>query len=66
LFLDLLHRFDISQIYLNYDNQDSETYYCNWCEENCDKNLYQENKFETEGLVEILISNHNHNTENKG
>jgi hypothetical protein len=64
LFLDLLHRFDISQIYLNYDNQDSETYYCNWCEENCDKNLYQENNFETEGLVEILISNHN--TEKKG
>jgi hypothetical protein len=64
LFYDQLRRRDISQIYLNYDNGESEVYYCNWCEENWKKNLYQDNNFETEGLVEILISNHNTEKEN--
>jgi hypothetical protein len=65
MFFDQLKKRDIGHIYLNYDNQESEVYYCNWCEENCDKNLYQDNNFETEGLVEILISNHNTEKENK-
>jgi hypothetical protein len=64
LFLDFLHKRNIGQIYLNYDNQDSETYYCDWCIDDCDKNLYQENNFENEGFVGILISDHN--TEKKG
>jgi hypothetical protein len=63
MFFDQLLRRDISQIYLNYDNGESEVYYCNWCEDSWKKNLYQTNNFENEGLVEILISNHNHNTE---
>jgi hypothetical protein len=64
LFLDWLHKRNIGQIYLNYDNRDSETFYCDWSIEDCDKNLYQENNFENEGFVGILISNHNNVKEN--
>jgi hypothetical protein len=64
LFLDMLHKRNIGQIYLNYDNRDSETFYCDWCLDDCDKNLYQENNFENEGFVGILISNHNNVKEN--
>jgi hypothetical protein len=57
LFVDELHRCDISQICLNYDNEEMETYYSNWNEESYEKNLYQINDFEREGIVVISISN---------
>jgi hypothetical protein len=65
LLLDQLHRCNISQICLNYDREGTETYYCAWSEENYDKNLFQDNNFEHEGLVVVsIIKQNNQEKEN--